>query len=71
MGTLKEEFFKHSKGERLPKKKYFYMELQKRRLFSLSITLANEEKVGRKACTPDAEAKLIVVTQYLYLFKKN
>jgi len=44
---------------------------RQRRLLSLSITLSNEEKVGRKARTPDAEAKLILVTQHLYLFKKN
>lgn len=44
---------------------------RQRRLFSPSTTLVNEEEVGRKTCTPDGEAKLILVTQYLYLFKKN
>lgn len=70
MGTLNGEFFKHSKGERLPKKKYFYMELQNTEK-AFSSFHANEEKVERKACTPDSEAKLILVTQYLCLFKKN
>lgn len=30
-----------------------------------------KKKVGRKACTPDAEAKLILITQKLYLFKRR
>lgn len=76
MGTLNRDFFKHFRGERLPKKTHFYKELQKREkaffFFPfLPFTLPNEEKVGRKACTPDAEAKLILGTQHLYLFKKN
>lgn len=76
MGTLNRDFFKHFRGERLPKKTHFYKELQKREkaffFFPfLSFTLPNEEKVGRKARTPDAEAKLILGTQHLYLFKKN
>lgn len=72
MGTLNRDFFKHSRGERLPKKKHFYMELQKTEMFFFSFffsfTLPNEENV-RKACTPDAEAKLILGN--LYLFRKN